>query len=332
MSTKLQLSISFAANPRTWPLIDGRVKVEGVDLVITPSHPSEIFWRQLKFGDFDISEMSMSSLMMALAHGDDRFVGIPVFTTHRFFHTSMLVRRDAGIATPADLKGKRVGVPEYQQTAALWTRGALQHEWGVTAQDMEWWMERPPSHSHGGATGFAPPPGVTIHQVPVETNLGAMVVEGKLDAVVHYIVNDNLVDRSRIDLWNHPAARRLFPDSVAEGIRYYKKTGLYPINHGMVIKRTLAEKHPWVILNLMTAFERANAIADRERMDHVADHLATGLIAADAKDALARPVLRHGIKANRAILETCADYSLEQGLTPRRMKFEEIFAPSTMAQ
>jgi 4,5-dihydroxyphthalate decarboxylase len=332
MSTKLQLSISFAANPRTWPLIDGRVKVEGVDLVITPSHPSEIFWRQLKFGDFDISEMSMSSLMMALAHGDDRFVGIPVFTTHRFFHTSMLVRRDAGIATPADLKGKRVGVPEYQQTAALWTRGALAHEWGVTAQDMEWWMERPPSHSHGGATGFAPPPGVVIHQVPVETNLGAMVVEGKLDAVVHYIVNDNLVDRSRIDLWNHPAARRLFPDPIAEGIRYYKKTGLYPINHGMVIKRALAEKHPWVILNLMTAFERANAIADRERTEHVTDHLATGLILADAKDALARPVLRHGIKANRTILETCADYSLEQGLTPRRMKLEEIFAPSTMGQ
>jgi 4,5-dihydroxyphthalate decarboxylase len=168
--------------------------------------------------------------------------------------------------------------------------------------------------------------------VPVETNIGAMMVEGKLDAVVHYIVNHNLVDRSRIDLWNHPAARRLFADPIAEGIRYYEKTALYPINHGMVIKRALAEKHPWVILNLMTAFERANAIADRERMEHVADHLATGLVPADAKAALALPVLRHGIKANRAILETCADYSLEQGLTPRRMKLEEIFAPSTMGQ
>jgi len=332
MSSKLQLSISFAPNPRTWPLIDGSVTVEGVDLVITPSHPSEIFWRQLKFADFDISEMSMSSLMMALAHGDDRFVGIPVFTTHRFFHTSILVRRDAGIAAPADLKGKRVAVPEYQQTAALWTRGALQHEWGVKPQDMEWWMERPASHSHGGATGFKPPPGVTIHPVPVETNIGAMMVAGEIDAVLFYIVNDNLVDRSRIDLWNHPAALPLFPDPVAEGIRYYKKTGLYPTNHGMAIKRTLAEKHPWVILNLMKAFDRANAIANRQRMEHVADHIATGLIPADAKDALARPVLRHGIKANRNILETCADYSLEQRLTPRRMRLEEIFAPSTREQ
>ena len=329
---ELQLSIAMHPNARSAPVLDGRIKIDGVDLLTTHAFPSEIFWRQLHFSEFDISEMSMSSLLILLASGNRDWVALPVFTTRRFFHTGMWARNDAGIKSPADLKGKRVGVPEYQQTAALWTRGALAHEWGVTAQDMEWWMERPPSHSHGGATGFAPPPGVVIHQVPVETNLGAMVVEGKLDAVVHYIVNDNLVDRSRIDLWNHPAARRLFPDPIAEGVRYYEKTGLYPINHGMVIKRALAEKHPWVILNLMTAFERANAIADRERMDHVADHLATGLIPADAKEALARPVLRHGIKANRAILETCADYSLEQGLTPRRMKLEEIFAPSTMGQ
>ena len=101
MSTKLQLSISFAANPRTWPLIDGAVTVDGVDLVITPSHPSEIFWRQLKFADFDISEMSMSSLMMAMAHGDDRFVGMPIFTTppllpHRHAGAARRRHRDAG--------------------------------------------------------------------------------------------------------------------------------------------------------------------------------------------------------------------------------------------
>src|ERR1700693_3502529 len=154
MSSKLQLSISFAANPRTWPLIDGSVTVDGVDLVITPSHPSEIFWRQLKFADFDISEMSMSSLMMTLAHGDDRFIGLPIFTTHRFFHTGILVRRAAGVETPADLKGKRVGVPEYQQTAALWARGVLQHEFGVAPKEMEFWMERTPEKSHGGATGL----------------------------------------------------------------------------------------------------------------------------------------------------------------------------------
>src|SRR5689334_14306058 len=124
---KLQLGLGVAANPRTWPIFDGRIQPDGIDLLASPVHPSELFWRQLKFGDFDVSEMSMSSLMMAMAADDRRWVGLPVFTTRKLFHTEILVRRASGIERPADLKGKRVGVPEYQQTAALWTRGALQH-------------------------------------------------------------------------------------------------------------------------------------------------------------------------------------------------------------
>ena len=332
MSTRLQLGISFAANPRTAPLIDGSVTVDGVDLVISVLHPSEIFWRQLRFAEFDVSEMSMSSLMMAKAHGDDRFVGVPIFTSRRFFHTGIIVRAGAGIDRPGDLKGKRVAVPEYQQTAALWARGVLQHEWGVAAHDMEWWMERAPAHSHGGATGFAPPPGVTIHTIAPDQNIGTMMVAGEVDAAIHYIANDNLVDRSSIDLWNRADMRPLFADRIAEGARYYGKTGLFPINHGMVVKREIAERHPWVILNLLTAFERATAVAERRRAELVADHVATGLVSAEAKAALERALFPHGIRANRAILETCAAYSHEQGLTPRLMKLEDIFAASTLEQ
>ena len=160
---RLQLSIAIDANPRTWPILNGQVQPDAIELLPTRLHPSEMFWRQLRFQDFDISEMSFSSLMMATARGDSRWVGLPVFTTRRFFHTGILVRRDAGIETPADLKGRRVGVPEYQQTAALWARGVLQHEFGVAPKDMDFWMERTPSHSHGGATGFTPPPDVTVH-------------------------------------------------------------------------------------------------------------------------------------------------------------------------
>src|SRR2546430_805791 len=202
---------------------------------------------ELKLGDFDLAEMSMSTLMMAVAAGDQRWVGLPIFTTRKLFHTEILVRRAAKIEKPADLKGKRVGVPEYQQTAALWTRGALEHEFGVHARDMEWWMERVPSHSHRSAVGFEAPPGVTIRQVPAEKNLGGMIVAGEIDAIVHYIANPNLVDRSRLDLAKEPSVRPLFPDPVAEGVRYYKKTGLLPINHGMVVKRSLHERHPWVV-------------------------------------------------------------------------------------
>src|SRR5438552_16480053 len=113
----LQLSIGMAGNPRTWPIFDGRVKADGIDLLPSDVFASELFWRQLKFGDFDLAEMSMSTLMMAVAAGDDRFVGIPVFTTRKFFHAEILVRRAAKIDSPADLKRQRAGVPEYQQTA-----------------------------------------------------------------------------------------------------------------------------------------------------------------------------------------------------------------------
>jgi 4,5-dihydroxyphthalate decarboxylase len=329
---KLQLSIAMASNPRTWPILDGRVQPDGIDLVPTRVHPSEMFWRQLKFADFDVSEMSFSSLIMARSRGDERWTGVPVFTTRKFYHAAILVRRAAGIRSPADLKGKRVGVPEYQQTAALWARGVLQEEFGVEPRHMEFWMERDASHSHGGAVGFTAPPGVTIHTVPPEKSLGSMMLAGEIDAVLHYIVDRNLVDRSTADLWSHPDIGPLFPDPIAEGVRYYRKTGIFPINHGMVIKREIAEKHPWVVLNLVKAFDRANEIADRERVEHVEYHVAAGLLWPGATEALRAPLVRHGIRANRKTLETAARYSREQGLTPRLVTVGEVFAPSAMEQ
>ena len=328
----IQLSIGMAANPRTLPLFDGTVKPDGIQLIPSPVHASELFWRQLRFADFDISEMSFSSLLMALAHGDERWVGLPVFTTRRFFHTGILVRRDRGIESPADLKGKQVGVPEYQQTAALWTRGVLQHEFGVEPKDMEFWMERVPDQSHGGATGFQPPAGVTINQIPIEKNIGSMMLSGELDATLLYIVDPNLIDRSTADLWSHPDIKPIFPDAKAEGVRFYNKTGLYPINHGMVMKRQVAEAHPWAILNVLKAFQQANAVATRQRMEHVDAYLEAGLLPADARALLAKPLIQHGIVANRNVLETAAQYSFEQGLTPRLTKLEEVFAESTMEQ
>jgi len=190
-------------------------------------------------------------------------------------------------------------------------------------------MERTPSHSHRGAVGFEVPPGVTIRQVPAEKSLGSMMLSGEIEAVVHYIVDPNLVDRSSADLWHHPDIRPLFEDPLAEGVRYYRKTGLLPINHGMVIRREIAERHPWVLLNLLKAFERANEIAERERLEQAQYHLVTGLI---SEKSIRTPLVGHGVKANRLVLETAAQYSQEQGLTPRRMRREELFAAATLEQ
>jgi 4,5-dihydroxyphthalate decarboxylase len=133
-------------------------------------------------------------------------------------------------------------------------------------------------------------------------------------------------------LWNHTDIGTLFPDPWGEGMRYYRKTGIFPINHGMVIRREIAERHPWAVLNLLKAFERANEIANRERVEHAEYHVATGLLPREAAEALRTPVVRHGIRANRKTLETAARYSHEQGLTPRVVKLEEVFAASAMEQ
>ncbi|MEK9644803.1 MAG: ABC transporter substrate-binding protein [Alphaproteobacteria bacterium] len=329
-NTRVQLSVGLTGNLRTRPILDGFVTADAIDMVTTELHPSELFWRQLKFAEFDVSEMSVSSWLMAVARGDDRFVGLPIFTTRFFFQTWALVRKDAGIDKPEDLKGKRVGVPEFQQTAALWSRGILQHEFGVEPKDMEFFMERTPDISHGGSTGFTPPPGVTVNQIPIEKNIGQMMLDKELDATLLYLPGGNLVDRSTADLDNHPDIRPLFPDPYAEGKRFYSNTGLYPINHGMVIKREVAEKHPWAILNIFKAFEDANAMCDQQRMAHTAYWLDAGLLPPEAKAALATPLVRHGVIANRKTLETIAQYSYEQGLTPRQLKLEEIFAENTL--
>jgi 4,5-dihydroxyphthalate decarboxylase len=328
--TGLKLSLAITSNPRTRPVIDGRVEFDGIDFATTVLRPPEIFWRQLSTAEFDVSEMSMSELMMIRARGDDRLIGIPVFTTRRFYHTGIFVRKDAKIDSPADLKGKRIGVPEYVQTSALWTRGVLESEFGVAAKDMIFFMERLPTRSHGGAIGFKPPQGVTVNSIPPEKSIASMILAGELDACMSYVGIPGDLDRSAADLEAHPDIRPLFSDSAAEAIRYYKKTGIYPINHGMVVKRAVFERHPWVVLNILRAFNAANDIAERERREHVAYHLETGLVPPEYRRPLATRLIQYGVRANRATLETAAKYSNQQGLTPRVMPMEELFAPNAL--
>ena len=326
----LKLSLAITNNPRTRPIVDGRVTVAGIDFVITVLGPAEMFWRQLSFAEFDVSEMSMSELMMIRARGDERFIGMPVFTTRRFYHTGILVRKDAGIDSPAGLKGKRIGVPEYIQTSALWTRGVLENEFGVAPSDMTFFMERLPERCHAGAIGFKAPPGVTVNHIPPEKSIASMLLAGELDACMSYIGRQNVVDRSNTDLASHPDIKPLFADPAAEGIRYYKKTGVFPINHGMAVKRAVFERDPWLAINILNAFKEANDIAESERREHVAYHLETGLLPPDYRRAIATPLITHGLKANRATLETAAKYSNQQGLTPRVMPMNELFAPNVL--
>jgi 4,5-dihydroxyphthalate decarboxylase len=326
---QIELSIALSDNENTRAVLDGRIAPDGIRLIPTALHPSEMFWRQLKFAEFDVSEMSMSSLTIATSQGPTPWVAIPIFTTREFFHLRALVRIASGIKAPADLKGKRVGVPEYQQTAAIWGRGVLQHEFAVHAREIEWHMERTPDMSHGGATAFQPPAGVTIHRIPLATNIGEMMVRGELDATLLYLTNPNLVDRSRIDLSKDDRFRPLFERKV-EGPRYYAKTGIYQINHGMVIRRSLHERYPWAAINIYNAFARARAEVIRARDTALHRHYEPGLIGDEVRRVLATDPMGYGVKGNRKVLETITQYVHEQGLAARRVGLEELFAASTL--
>jgi 4,5-dihydroxyphthalate decarboxylase len=329
--TKLGLSLALADNENTRPLLDGDVAAQGIRFLPTAVHPSEMFWRQLKYGDFDVSEMSLSSLIIAVSQGAKDWAAIPAFTSREFFHTRVIVRVDANIREPSDLRGKRVGVPEYQQTAAIWSRVALTSEFGVQPREIEWFMERNPEKSHGGATAFKAPDGVTVHQIPPTKNIGEMLLSGELDATLLYLANRNLVDRSRIDLLSDRRVKYLFADRAAEGRRYYAKTSLYPINHTVVVRRALLEQHPWIALNAYHAFVAARADVVNRGLAFLRCYEEIGVLGDEAKRALAVDPMAYGIRANRLVLETICQSVHEQGLSSRRVGLDEIFTASTLA-
>src|SRR3954452_19303058 len=254
---RLELTLAMTSNPRSDPVLRGAAQPDGVAFRTTFASAPDIFWRQLHAQEFDVSEMSLSSLLITQASGNSDWIGLPIFTQRHFFQTWAWVRADAGIERPEDLKGKRVGVPEYQQTAALWTRGILEHDFGVAPADMDWYMERAADRSHGAPPAFQPPAGVLFQYIPADKSIGGMMLDGELDATLLYIGRQTIVDRSTVDFENNPRVRRLFPDVTAEGQRYFRETGIFPINHGMVLRRELYDRHPWLALNIFNAFRLA---------------------------------------------------------------------------
>jgi 4,5-dihydroxyphthalate decarboxylase len=331
---KLTLGFISAFNERVEPLMNGTVKAEGIELIPTYSHPAETFWRQLKFGEFEVAEMSMSSYLIARAQGAD-MIAIPAFPTRRLFQTELSYHVDSGIAKPEDLAGNRLGVAEYQQTAALWIRGILEHDFGVSQYKIHWYMERSEEMSHGGATGFKPPPGISFNRIEKNKSLASTLLANELD-VAHvaspWVLQANALDRSsRIGGSDWSKILPLFPDRMAEGTRFYKKHGFLPVNHTYIIRGDIYKKYPWVAFNLYTGFVKAKALARQKMLEQIPSALFFGPeYAAMTRDRIGDEPFPYGIKANKAMLDTIIGFSHEQGLTPRRMKIEELFAESTL--
>jgi 4,5-dihydroxyphthalate decarboxylase len=333
---KLSLSFISAFNERVDPLMKGLVQAEGIEIVPTYSHPSETFWRQLKFQEFDVGEMSMSSYLIARERGMD-VIALPVFPSRRLFHTELSYNTGSGIKKPEDVVGKRFGVGEYQQTAALWQRGILEHDFGVSQYEVHWYMERTEELSHGGVTGFTPPSGISFQRIPAEKSMASMLVNNELDVAAinspwknmpTVIGRSHRIPGSDGD-WSK--VKPLFSDRMAEGRRFYNKWGFLPVNHAYTIRGDIYKKYPWVAFNLYAAFVKAKEYFHAK----LAESIPTGLFFGREYLAMTQEIFGDdpfpfGVKANRKMLETLMEFSHEQGLTSKKMKIEDLFAESTL--
>ncbi|MBM3488295.1 MAG: ABC transporter substrate-binding protein [Alphaproteobacteria bacterium] len=317
--TRLRLTLACGPYDRTQALIDGTIRPEGIDLVYVALQPAEIFWRQLQYDEFDACEMSLSNYTM-LASGDDPpYVAIPVFPSRVFRHGYFFVNTEKGIRSPADLVGKRGGVPEYSMTAAVYMRGLLQHEYGVRPDQISWLQGR------ADRIKLALPAGVRLEQAPPGTELGDLLEQGELDFLI--TANNPLSFRR-----GSPKVARLFPDYVEREKAYYRKTRIYPIMHTVVIKRAILERDPWVALSLYKAFvaakERAFAMLMEAGSPKVSSAWLQPLLEEERR-IFGPDWYAYGIEANRPTLEALLQYADEHGLTRRRLTPEALFAPST---
>jgi len=333
---KLTLSFISAFNERVEPLMNGTIEADGIELIPTYSHPSETFWRQLKFQEFEVAEMSMSSYLIARSRGVD-MIAIPVFPSRRFFHAELSYHADSGVKQPGDLVGKRIGVGEYQQTAALWARGVLDHDFGVSQYKVDWYMERTEELSHDGATGFTPPPGISFNRIPPDKSLATMLVNHELDAAPiagHLTRAVNVIDRStriRGGEGDWSKVKPLFLDPIAEATRFFTKYGFVPVNHTYIVRGDVYRAHPWVAVNLYAAFVKAKAYAREKLLERIPEALFFGPeYLTMTQQILGDDPFPYGVKANAAMLDTIIGYSNEQGLTPRKMKIDELFAEETL--
>ena len=299
-------------------LASGKVKIDGVDLkFVNLSPPSQIFLRMLHDEEFDASEMSLSNFMIALGKGDRRFVAIPVFPSRVFRHSFIWVNTKAGIAKPADLKGKKIGIADYSMTALLFVRGLLQHEYGVAPEDVHWFRRR----AEHVATEI--PANIRIDNIGKDQTLDDLLEAGELDAVA-------VTSSPRAFLQGSPLVARLFPDCRAVEADYYRRTKIYPIMHMTVMRRAVYEQDPALAVRLSEGFQAAKELAFEDYQEGLASLPWVNLDMEFARQVLGKDIAPYGIKNNAATLEAATLYSHEQGLTKRKFAAEELFAKETL--
>jgi 4,5-dihydroxyphthalate decarboxylase len=324
MST-LHLTLACEDYDRMRPVKDGIVKPEGIELNYLVMPVEEIFWRMMKYEEFDASELSMGAFLTAASRGRRPFIAIPVFPSRTFRHRCIFVNSASGINSVQDLRGRRMGVPEYSMTAAVWLRGMFEHEYGVAPKDIRWVQAGEEHPGRKDRVDFEMPSGVYMESRP-DTTLNAMIESGEIDAMMSPRMPTCFLTGST-------KVRRLFPDYRHVEMEYFKKTGLFPIMHVMVIKRSIYEKEPWVAQTLYKAFCQSKEICMRDLYDTNILRVSLPWTAAeyeDTREAMTADYWPYGVEPNRKNLETLHAYLFEQGLIKQRLNLDELFAKETV--
>jgi 4,5-dihydroxyphthalate decarboxylase len=323
VSRNLHLTLACSDYDRTRALRDGRVAVEGCDLTYLALPVEETFFRMLRHREFDVAEMSLSSYVVSHVSDDPWLVAIPVYPSRSFRHAHIAVRSDR-ISEPADLVGKVVGTPEFQLTANVWVRGILADRHGVPVESVRYRTAGLETPERPEKIALSLPEGLDVAPLDRGMSLAEALARGEIDAIQ--------APREPSTL-GQPDVGRLFADFRAVEEEYVRDTGIFPIMHVIVLRRELHDRHPWLAGSLQKAFTAARDLAYDALLDVGA--LMTALPWQQAEVVRTRELLgddwwSYGLPANRHVLDTFLRYHHDQGLSPRRLQPEDLFAPSTL--
>ncbi len=320
----LSLSVAVGDYDRNRPLINGAVRIDGVDPVFMTLGPEEIFFRAFRSQDFDICELSLSSFTVKTAAGECPYVGIPAFVSRMFRHTSMWVRTDR-IKEPKDLIGKKIGLPEWQLTANVWARAILEDDHGVKMSDVHWIRGGIEHPGRPEKITIKLPAGVKLDNAPEGATISQMLIDGEIDGFMAPRPPSFMTPETKNVGW-------LFRDPVAAAKDFYKRTGIFPIMHLIGIRRTLVDKYPYLPAAVFKAFEESKAAAMAALSDTAATKVTMPFVEErlkEARDLMGQDFWPYGLEPNRKTLESFLRHHHAQGLSSRVVKPEELFHPST---
>ena len=324
--SKLKLSVAMGNYDRTRPLVDGEVQIAGADPTYLLLSPEEMFFRAFRNVEFDVSELSLSSFAVKTAAGTNPYVGVPVFPSRAFRHTSICVRSDRGINQPADLKGRRVGTPEYQLTACVWARALLQDEYGVSPSEITWVRG---GMEHPGRPEKIPlqlPADIRIETAPEDATLSQLLERGDIEAIIGPRAPSCFEQ-------GNPLVRWLFPDPARTAADYFNRTRIFPIMHVIGVRRELAEHNPWLPMAVYEAFAAAKRVALSALVDTSATKVTLPFVEEQlraARTLMGPDFWSYGFESNRHVLDNFLHHHHAQGLSTRRLQAAELFHPATL--